>query len=141
MTTSYFHLSLFYHISNFIFSLLNVNIQEYHFACGSVWVWNLVPYIMGAKETQDIWEQGTEGDVWTEEEWGVWRVKKIAYRGASWFVLLAMYTQNNQVEEDESGGACSTKGGEEERGTSVTPANHSTDYSTLIIYHHPGLVH
>jgi hypothetical protein len=31
------------------------------------------------------------------------------------FLFLAKYNQNNQVEEDEIGGACSTNGGEEQR--------------------------
>jgi hypothetical protein len=41
-------------------------------------------------------------------------VEKTAKRGALWFVLFAKYDQNNQVEENEIGGACSTNGGEEE---------------------------
>jgi hypothetical protein len=45
-----------------------------------------------------------------DEVTGEWR----KLRGASWFVLFAKYNQNNQVEEDEIGGLCSTNGGEEE---------------------------
>jgi hypothetical protein len=44
-----------------------------------------------------------------DEVMGEWR------RGASWFVLFAKYNYNNEVEEDEMGGACSTNGGEKER--------------------------
>jgi hypothetical protein len=39
------------------------------------------------------------------------RAKKTA--GASSFVLFAKYNQNDQVEEDETDGACSTNEGEE----------------------------
>jgi hypothetical protein len=46
-----------------------------------------------------------------DEVTGEWR--KIAQRGASWFVLFAKYNQHNQVEEDEMGGSCSTNGEEE----------------------------
>jgi hypothetical protein len=34
--------------------------------------------------------------------------------GASWFAPFAKYSQTDQVEEDEVGGACSTSGEEEE---------------------------
>jgi hypothetical protein len=30
------------------------------------------------------------------------------------YILFAKYNENNQVEEDEMGGPCSTNGGEEE---------------------------
>jgi hypothetical protein len=34
----------------------NQNIQDYDFACGSVWVWNLVSDIKGGTP-EDVWEQ------------------------------------------------------------------------------------
>jgi hypothetical protein len=43
------------------------------------------------------------------------REKKTAKRGASWFVLFAKYSQNDQVEEDEMEEAYSTNEGEKER--------------------------
>jgi predicted double-glycine peptidase len=32
-----------------------LNIQNYNFACGSVWVWNLVSNIKGEPETEGVW--------------------------------------------------------------------------------------
>jgi hypothetical protein len=46
-----------------------------------------------------------------DEVTGEW--KKTAYRGTSCSVFFAKYNQNNQVEEDEIGEACSTSGEEE----------------------------
>jgi hypothetical protein len=42
-------------------------------------------------------------------------IPNIGFYIYSSFVLFAKYNKNNQVEEDEKGGACSTNGGEEER--------------------------
>jgi hypothetical protein len=39
------------------------------FACGSVWLWNLVFDIKGGTQTDGVWEQGAEKDIWTEEGW------------------------------------------------------------------------
>jgi hypothetical protein len=41
--------------------------QDYNFACGSVWVWKLVSDIMGETQTEGVWEQGTEENIWTKE--------------------------------------------------------------------------
>jgi hypothetical protein len=46
------------------------NVQNYNFACGSVWVWNLVSDIKGATQTGGALEQGAEEDIQTEERWG-----------------------------------------------------------------------
>jgi hypothetical protein len=62
------------------------------------------------EETEGIWEQISE-DIWTKEGWGVRKLEKTALRGASWFVFFAKHNQNNQVEEDEMRGLCSTNGG------------------------------
>jgi hypothetical protein len=35
-------------------------LQNYNFACGSVWVWT---------QTEGVWEQGVEENIWTEERW------------------------------------------------------------------------
>jgi hypothetical protein len=42
--------------------------QNYNFACGSVWVWNLVSRIKGDTKVEDVWEQSVE-NIWTEERW------------------------------------------------------------------------
>jgi hypothetical protein len=41
--------------------------QDYNFACGSVWVWKLVSDIKGETKTEGVWEQGTEENIWTKE--------------------------------------------------------------------------
>jgi hypothetical protein len=41
-------------------------------------------------------------------------VEKSAKRGASWFLLFDKYNQNDEMEENEMGGACSMNGVEEE---------------------------
>jgi hypothetical protein len=43
--------------------------QNYNFACGSVGVWNLVFDFKGETETEGVWEQGVEKNIWTEERW------------------------------------------------------------------------
>jgi hypothetical protein len=45
---------------------------------GSVWVWNLVSDIKGETQTEGVWEQGAEEDIWTEEGWGDGRMDKNA---------------------------------------------------------------
>jgi hypothetical protein len=52
--------------------------QDYNFACSSVWVWNLASDIEGGTQNEDVWEQDAEEDIWTEEGWGDGRMKKIA---------------------------------------------------------------
>jgi hypothetical protein len=44
----------------------NYSIQNYNFACGSVWVWDLVSLTL---RKEHVWEQGVEGNIWTEERW------------------------------------------------------------------------
>jgi hypothetical protein len=41
-------------------------------------VWNLVSDIKGGTQTEGVWEQGAEEDIWTEEGWSDWRMEKIA---------------------------------------------------------------
>jgi hypothetical protein len=43
--------------------------KDYNFACGSVWVRNLIFNIKGGKQTEDVWEQGAEENIWTKEKW------------------------------------------------------------------------
>ena len=40
--------------------------------------WNLVTDIAGGKEAEDVWEQGVEEDIWTEEGRGNGGMEKIA---------------------------------------------------------------
>jgi hypothetical protein len=51
------------------------NIQDYNFAFGSVWVWNLSP-TLSEEQTEGVWEQGAEEDIWTRDRWDVRRVEK-----------------------------------------------------------------
>jgi hypothetical protein len=46
------------------------------FACGSVWVWNLVSDIKGGTQTVRVWEQDVEENIWTEERWSDRRMEK-----------------------------------------------------------------
>jgi hypothetical protein len=57
---------------------VKIRICKTKFACGSVWVWNLVSDIKGGTQTEVVWEQGAEEDIWTNEGWGDGRVKKTA---------------------------------------------------------------
>jgi hypothetical protein len=41
--------------------------QNYRFASGSVWVWNLVSDLKGGTQTEGVWEQGAEKIIWTEK--------------------------------------------------------------------------
>jgi hypothetical protein len=43
--------------------------QYHNFACIFVWVWNLLPNIKGKKQTEVVWEQGAEENIWTEQRW------------------------------------------------------------------------
>jgi hypothetical protein len=54
------------------FCLLSKNVKNrIHetiiFACGFVWLWNLVSDIKGGTQTGRVWEQGAEEDILTEE--------------------------------------------------------------------------
>jgi hypothetical protein len=53
-----------------------MHIQKYNFACGSVWVWNLVADIKGGTQTEGVWEQSAEENIWTEERWSDRRLEK-----------------------------------------------------------------
>jgi hypothetical protein len=46
--------------------------SPYDFACGSVWVWNLVSDIKGGTQTEGVLEQGAE------ERWSDGRLEKTA---------------------------------------------------------------
>jgi hypothetical protein len=70
----------------------------------------LVSDIKGRTKTEDVREQGAEEDIWTKDGSSDRRVDKTAQRRASYFVLFNKYNYNNQVEEDEISGACSTNG-------------------------------
>jgi hypothetical protein len=39
---------------------------------------HLVSDIKGGTQTEGVWEQGAEEDIWTEEGWGDGRMEKIA---------------------------------------------------------------
>jgi hypothetical protein len=39
---------------------------------------NLISDIKGGAQTEGVWEQGAEEDIWTEEGWGDGRVEKTA---------------------------------------------------------------
>jgi hypothetical protein len=54
-------------ILQFCIAVWLTDIQNYSFACGAVWVWNLVSEIKGGTQTEGVWEQGAEGNIWTEE--------------------------------------------------------------------------
>ena len=42
----------------------NLKIKNYNFGFCFVWVWNLVVDIAGGKETEGVWEQGVEENIW-----------------------------------------------------------------------------
>jgi hypothetical protein len=44
--------------------------QDCNFACVSIWAWNMV------SDTEDVWEQGAEENIWTKEGWSDERAKK-----------------------------------------------------------------
>jgi hypothetical protein len=41
----------------------HVLFENFNFACGSVWVWNLVSDIKGGTQTGGVWEQGVEDNI------------------------------------------------------------------------------
>jgi hypothetical protein len=48
----------------------------YKFACGFVWVWNLVSDSKGGTYTEGVWEQGAEENIWTERRWSDRRMER-----------------------------------------------------------------
>jgi hypothetical protein len=40
---------------------------QYNFACGVVWVRNLVSNIKGGTQTEGVCEQGSQENIWSEE--------------------------------------------------------------------------
>jgi hypothetical protein len=46
-------------------------------------VWNLVSDIKGGTQTEGVWEQGVEENIWTEERWSDGRLEKTTHWGAS----------------------------------------------------------
>jgi hypothetical protein len=52
--------------------------QDYNFACGSVWMLNLVSKIKEGTQTEGVWEQGDEESIWSEERWSDGRLEKTA---------------------------------------------------------------
>jgi hypothetical protein len=49
--------------------LLDSRQEDKRFACGSVWVWNSICDIKGETQTEGVWEQGVEENIWTEVRW------------------------------------------------------------------------
>jgi hypothetical protein len=52
------------------------NVLNYNFACGSVWVRKLVSSIK--EQTEGVWKQGAEENIWTEERWSDGILEKTA---------------------------------------------------------------
>jgi hypothetical protein len=48
------------------------------FACGYVWVLNLVSDIKGITEAEGTWEQGAEENIWIKEGWNNRRMETTA---------------------------------------------------------------
>jgi hypothetical protein len=96
--------------------LLDVSLQSllsgynyYDFACGSVWLGNLVSDIKGGTSTKDAWVEDAEGDIW-KERWSNRRVEK-AENGK----LHNLYSSPSIIRmiksrRMRSAGACSTNG-------------------------------
>jgi hypothetical protein len=57
---------------------VKIRIYETNFACGSIWVWNLVSDTKGGRQTESAWEKGADDDILTEEGWSDRRVEKTA---------------------------------------------------------------
>jgi hypothetical protein len=62
------------------FCLLYKNIRMecitlYFFASEPAWLWNLVSDIKEETQTESVWEQGAEENIWTEERWSDRRVE------------------------------------------------------------------
>jgi hypothetical protein len=67
------------HSSRLLSKNVKVRINKnYNFACGSVWVWNSVSDIKGWTQTEGVWEQCVEENIWTEEKWSDRRLEKTA---------------------------------------------------------------
>jgi hypothetical protein len=69
---------LAFHLTQIFITVFYLDIQDDNFACGSVWVRNLVSDIKGGTQTEGVWEQGAEEDIWTEEGWDDGRMEKTA---------------------------------------------------------------
>jgi hypothetical protein len=41
--------------------------ENYNFPYIFMWVWNLVSDIKGGTQTEGVWEQGAEENIWTKE--------------------------------------------------------------------------
>jgi hypothetical protein len=41
--------------------------QDYNFACGFVWVRNLISDTKGGTQTEGVREQGSEEDIWSKD--------------------------------------------------------------------------
>jgi hypothetical protein len=52
--------------------------QNYNFACGSVWVRNSVSDIKEWRQSEGAWEQGGEENILSEERWSDGRLEKTA---------------------------------------------------------------
>jgi hypothetical protein len=52
-------------------------IQDYNLICGSVWPWNLVSDINAGVQTEGIWEQGAEQNIWGETGWSDRRAEEL----------------------------------------------------------------
>jgi hypothetical protein len=75
-------------VQNILFScLLSENVKlEYtklYFACGFVWVWNLVSDIEEGTWAGGIWKQDAEKNIWTEERLSGRRLEENSQREAS----------------------------------------------------------
>jgi hypothetical protein len=46
--------------------------------CMYVFMWNLVSDIKATTQTEDIWEQGAEENIWAEERWSGMRLEETA---------------------------------------------------------------
>jgi hypothetical protein len=51
--------------------------EDHNFACGSAWVWNVVSNIKGGTQTEGVWGQDAEENIWTEEKWSGGRMEKL----------------------------------------------------------------
>jgi hypothetical protein len=56
----------------------NIIIGLYKTIILSVVLLNLVSDIKGGTQTEGVWEQGAEEDIWTEKGWGDGRMEKTA---------------------------------------------------------------
>jgi hypothetical protein len=57
---------------------LKHKVIHYNFACGSVWVRKLVSNIKGGTQTDGVWKQVAEDNIWTEERRSDGRLEETA---------------------------------------------------------------